>query len=211
MTEIEPGVTDVEPKGRLRSTGEALAGFIRRVPFSIGLAVVLIATAFVTGTAIGTASDATAQTWAAGVITTFDEAQWWTVGTAVFIPFDPFQLVFGALAALLLLGVAERTMGTWRAVVAFVVTGVVGVALGTWLQWFGSLAGEWWATGTSADLTLDPLTGIVGALITSTAFMGVLWRRRIRIVTLAFILVFVLYDGDSSNVYRLIAASSHPA
>ena len=41
-----------------------------------------------------------------------------------------------------------------------------------WLQWIGSLAGEWWATGTSADLTLDPLAGIVGALITATAFMG---------------------------------------
>ena len=105
-----------------------------------------------------------------------------------------------------LLGVAERRMGTWRAMLAFVVTGVIGVALGTVLQWLGSLAGEWWATGTATDLTLDPLTGIVGALITATAFMGALWRRRIRIVTLAFILVFVLYDGDSSNAYRLIAA-----
>ena len=114
--------------------------------------------------------------------------------------------MFGVLAAVILLGVAERRMGTWRAIVAFLVTGVIGVALGTWLQWVGSLAGEWWATGTSADLTLDPLTGIVGALITATAFMGALWRRRIRVVTLAFILVFVLYDGDSSNAYRLIAA-----
>ena len=197
---------DVEPKGRLRSTGEALAGFIRRVPFSIALAVVLVVTAITTGTAIGTAPEAALQTWAAGVVTTFDEGQWWTVVTALFIPYDPFQLVFGVLASILLLGVAERRMGTWRAVLAFVVTGVIGVALGTWLQWIGSLAGEWWATGTSADLTLDPLAGIVGALITATAFMGVLWRRRIRIVTLAFILVFVLYDGDSSNAYRLIAA-----
>lgn len=206
MTGIESDVTDVEPTGRLRSTGEAMAGFIRRVPFSIALAVVLVVTAVVTGTAIGTASQTTAQTWAAGVITTFDEGQWWTVGAALVIPFDPFQLVFGVIASILLLGVAERRMGTWRAIVAFVVTGVIGVALGTWLQWLGSLAGEWWATGTSADLTLDPLAGIVGALITSTAFMGVLWRRRIRIVTFAFILVFVLYDGDSSNAYRLIAA-----
>lgn len=206
MTELEPTTADVEPKGRLRTTGEALAGFARRVPFSIALAVVILVTSIITGTAVGTASDATAQAWAAGVITTVDGAQWWTVVTALFIPFDPFQLVFGVILAFLLLGIAERRMGTWRAIVAFVVTGVLGVALGTWLQWFGSLYGEWWATGTAADLTLDPLTGIVGALITATAFMGVLWRRRIRVVTFAFILVFVLYDGDSSNVYRLIAA-----
>ena len=68
MTGIESDVTDVEPKGRLRLTGEAVAGFIRRVPFSIALAVVLVVTAIVTGTAIGTASEATAQTWAGALI-----------------------------------------------------------------------------------------------------------------------------------------------
>lgn len=206
MTQTDDDSTDVEPAGRLRSTGEAIAAFIRRVPFSIALAVLLVVTAIVTGTAMGPATDATAQAWAAGVITTIDAGRWWTVATALVIPFDPFQLVFGVIASIVLLGVAERRMGTWRAVVAFVVTGLIGVALGIVLQWLGSLAGEWWAAGTAEDLTLDPLAGIVGALITATAFMGVLWRRRIRIVTFSTILVFVLYDGDSSNAYRLIAA-----
>lgn len=199
---------DAEPAGRLRTTTETFGGFIRRIPFSLGLALVLLATSAVTGTMFGSASPTTAETWAAGVVTTVEAARWWTVVTALFIPFDPFQLVFGVLAALLLLGVAERRMGTWRACLAFLVTGVLGVAAGTGLQWIGSLAGEWWATGTASDLTLDPLTGVVGALITATAYMGVLWRRRIRVVTFAIILVFVLYDGDSSNVYRLLAAAA---
>jgi phosphatidylglycerol lysyltransferase len=197
---------DVEPRGRLRSTGELLASFVRRIPFSIAVALTLVVSAAVTGTMFGPASEQTLEAWAAGVITTFDAAQWWTVVTALLVPQDPFQLVFGVIAALLLLGVAERRMGTWRAIVAFTVSGVIGFAVGTWLQWFGAEVGEWWATGTSADLTLDPLTGIVGALIASTSFMGALWRRRIRLVTLATILTFVLYDGDSSNAYRLIAA-----
>ncbi len=206
MEHVPDDEVDAEPAGRLRTTTEALGAFIRRVPFSIALAALLIATAIVTGTMFGSPSDATAQTWAAGVTTTIEGGAWWTVATALFISYDPFQLVFGVLAAVLLLGIAERRMGTGRAILAFVVTGVLGVAVGTLLQWLGSLAGEWWATGTAADLTLDPLAGIVGALITATAFMGALWRRRIRIVTFAFILVFVLYDGDSSNAYRLIAA-----
>ncbi len=209
MTEKTDGAgsaEDTEPSGRLRSTAETFGGFIRRVPFSIALAVLLIVTAIATGTFFGAASHETASTWAAGVTTTIDGGRWWTVATALVIPFDPFQLVFGVLAAVLLLGVAERRMGTWRTIVAFLVTGCLGVAIGTGLQWVGSLAGEWWAAGTAADLTLDPLAGIVGALITATAFMGMLWRRRIRVITLAFILVFVLYDGDSSNAYRLAAA-----
>jgi len=97
VTETDPTITDVEPKGRLRTTGEALAGFVRRVPFSIAFAVLLLVTSIVTGTIVGEASDATANAWAAGVVTTIDGAQWWTVVTALFIPFDPFQLVFGVV------------------------------------------------------------------------------------------------------------------
>ena len=70
MTETDPTTTDVEPKGRLRTTGETLAGFARRVPFSIAFAAVLLVTSIVTGTVIGTATDATTQAWAAGVLTT---------------------------------------------------------------------------------------------------------------------------------------------
>ncbi|MET4159232.1 DUF2156 domain-containing protein [Agromyces sp. PvR057] len=205
-TQTTAEAPDVAPAGRLRTTGEAIAGFARRIPFSFTLAAVLLITAAITGTVVGAASGDTAAYWAAGVLTTFDGGSWWTIVTAQVIPWDPFQLVVGVIASIVLLGIAERRMGTWRAILAFLVTGTVGVLLGTTLQWLGSLAGEWWASDTSIDLTLDPLTGIVGALITSTAFMGPLWRRRIRVLTLAFLLIFVLYDGDSSNVYRLIAA-----
>jgi lysylphosphatidylglycerol synthetase-like protein (DUF2156 family) len=196
---------DTEPAGRLRTTAETGAAFARRIPFSVTFGLLLIATAITAGTVAGPPTDATAQTWAAGVRTTFESGAWWTVGSALVIPWDPFQLVVGVLASVLVLGVAERRMGTWRTVLAFTITGLGGVLLGTALQWFGALFGEWWATGTAADLTLDPLTGIAGALITATAFMGALWRRRLRIVTLAFVLVFVLYDGDPSNVYRVFA------
>jgi len=197
--------TDAEPAGRLQTSAEAGAAFARRIPVSLALALILIATAIISGTILGGPSPTTLETWAAGVRTTFDAGAWWTIASALIIPWDPFQLVAGVLAAVLLLGVAERRMGAWRTVLAFAVTGALGVLLGTTLQWAGSLLGEWWATGTAEDLTLDPLTGIVGALVTSTAFMGALWRRRIRIVTLAFVLVFVLYDGDPSNVYRCFA------
>lgn len=199
-TDSSGGVT-----GRLRSTGEVARSFLSRIPFSLTVAIALVVTAILTGTITGPASTATQDAWAAGVHTTLDAGHWWSVLSALVIPWDPFQLVAGVLATLALLGVAERRMGTARAIIAFVVTGAAGIAIGVALQWLGSLAGEWWSTETAADLTLDPLTGILGALITATAFMGSLWRRRFRVVTLAAILVFVLYDGDSSNAYRFIA------
>jgi len=184
----------------------AFAGrYFRTVPLSIGFAVVILATSLLVGTFFASPSEATQNAWAAGVTTVIDMGHWWTIVTALFIPWDPFQLVWGILAALVLLGVAERLMGWRRLVPVFFVTGLVGVGLGVLVQWIGSLAGEWWADGTSYDLTMDPLTPIVGSLLTASAFMGPLWRRRVRLVTFGILIMFALYDGDTSTVYRLIA------
>ena len=197
---------DAEPKGRLRTTAETLGGFIRRIPFSIALAVVLIVTAAVTGTMFGSASDATTSAWAAGVITTFDGASGGRSRPPWSSPSTRSSSSFGVIAAIVLLGVAERRMGTWRAIVAFLVTGVVGVALGTWRAVDRLPRRRVVGHRHSRRPDPRPAGGHRRRAHHGDGVHGVLWRRRIRVVTFAFILVFVLYDGDSSNVYRLIAA-----
>ncbi|KQM60598.1 bifunctional lysylphosphatidylglycerol flippase/synthetase MprF [Agreia sp. Leaf210] len=190
----------------MSSTLGFIAQYLRTVPLSVGFAALLIITSIVTGT-IGdfVYSDPAEETWGAGVATA-SNGQWWTFVTALVIPGDPAQLVAGVLLSLVLLGTAERAMGARRVIASFLVTGVLGLVVGVFFQWIGSLAGEWWAAGTSLDLTLDPLTPIVGSLLTASAFLSALWRRRVRIVTFSILLMFVLYDGDSSNSYRLSAA-----
>ncbi|MDO9395878.1 MAG: phosphatidylglycerol lysyltransferase domain-containing protein [Herbiconiux sp.] len=192
----------------MRNTIGFVGRYLRTVPFSIGFAVVILVTSLIVGTFFGSPSEQTQQAWAAGVTTVVDMGHWWTIVTALFIPWDPFQLVAGILASLVLLGVAERLLGRARLVPVFLATGLIGVGLGVLVQWLGSLAGEWWADGTSFDLTVDPLTPIVGSLLTASAFMSALWRRRVRLVTVGFLLMFALYDGDTSTVYRLIAGVS---
>ena len=182
-----------------------LGRYLATIPFSIGFAALILVTALVAGTFFGPPSEVTEDTWAAGVTTVIDMGHWWTIATALFIPWDPFQLVAGILASLILLGVAERLLGPRRLVPVFLVTGLIGVLLGVLLQWIGSLAGEWWADGTSYDLTIDPLTPIIGALLASSSLMGPLWRRRVRLVSIGFLVMFTLYVGDTSTVYRLIA------
>ena len=179
--------------------------YLATVPLSIGFAVLIVATSLAAGTFFGPASEITQKTWAAGVTTTVDAGHWWTILTAMFIPWDPFQLVAGVVFSLVLLGVAERLLGRRRLVLAFFATGILGVGLGVLLQWLGSLAGEWWADGTSIDLTVDPLTPIIGSLLVASGMMGPLWRRRVRLVAFGFLIMFALYVGDTSTVYRLIA------
>lgn len=166
----------------------------------------LVVTAAITGNiADFTYDDVTEQTWGIGV-STLASGQWWTLLSALVIPGDPAQLAAGVLLSLTALGVAERLLGARRLVIAFFVTGLLGFGIGSLLQWLGSSLGEWWALSTSADLTMDPLTPIIGSLLVATARMNALWRRRTRVVAISIVLMFVLYDGDSSNTYRLIAA-----
>ncbi|MFC6356396.1 bifunctional lysylphosphatidylglycerol flippase/synthetase MprF [Luethyella okanaganae] len=187
-------------------TTRRIADYVAHVPVSVGFAALIVVTALLAGTFLGAASIDTKVSWAAGVTTTIENGSWWTVVTALCIPWDPFQLAAGVLASLVLLGIAERLLGSVRVLVAMSMTGVVGVTLGVALEAVGRAAGEWWAEMASFDLTLDPLTPLVGALLAASAFAGSLWRRRIRVSVFSFLLTFVLYDGDSSNVYRFIAA-----
>jgi lysylphosphatidylglycerol synthetase-like protein (DUF2156 family) len=124
----------------------------------------------------------------------------------LFVPENAVQTVVSITTALILLATAERLLGTARATLAFLVTGVLGIALGVLGQWSAANTGELLTHTTESGVTLDPTVGIVGALIAASAFANTLWRRRIRLLTFAFILMLALYNSDQNNVYRLIAA-----
>lgn len=184
-----------------------LRAYVQIAPASVTLAVIVLATSIATGTLWSAASvSGGSLVWAAGVPTTIRAGYWWTPFTALFVPEDPIQFVISFLLALTLLAAAERLLGTARLIIAFLVTGVLGITLGVLGQWAAANVGEILAHATEFDFTLDPTIGIVGALVTASAFATTLWRRRIRLLTFATVVMFVLYNGDQNNVYRLFAA-----
>lgn len=181
--------------------------YARVAPASVALAAVVLITSIVTGTLWMAATiSGDSLVWAAGVSTTIRAGYWWTPFTALFVPEDPIQVVVCVLLALTLFAIAERLLGTARAVGAFLITGVLGITIGVFGQWAAANAGELLARKTEFDFTLDPTIGIIGALVAASAFSSALWRRRIRLLTFAAIIMFVLYNGDQNNVYRLVAA-----
>ncbi|GAB3582704.1 bifunctional lysylphosphatidylglycerol flippase/synthetase MprF [Leifsonia lichenia] len=186
---------------------QAVGRYARVAPASIALVVIVLVTSILTSTMwVPATVGGDSLVWAAGVTSTIQSGFWWTPFTALFVPEDPAQLIIVVILALTLFAASERLIGTLRAVIAFLVTGVVGITVGVVLQWAAASIGEIWATSTEFDFTLDPTIGIIGALITASAFASALWRRRIRLLTFAVVLMFVLYNGDQNNVYRLIAA-----
>ncbi len=176
---------------------------LRRVPFTLVLTALFIVLAIVAGPLRGPGSRLNEL---AGLDPqTLTGSEWWSLITSAFFVDNIGQLILVVIAALLGVGASEWLMGTRRSVVAFLVTGVIAFAIGLAAQTAGVFAGEFWAKSVRTLDTVDPLTPILGTLATATAFATVLWRRRIRIVVIATLAVFLLYSGAPSDLYRLIA------
>ena len=176
--------------------------FVRRHPFAVGLSALLVVTGLGFGTLWGEHPD-----WlGASPLTLGRERQWWTPFTALLVPDSWGELIIALVLALTLLAYAERLMGTLRTVLAFLVTGVLGVLLGIGTQ---SLAWSWgqiWARVDARGQVFDPAIGIIGAVLAGSAYAPALYRRRIRLIGFSLLLTYALYGGDSDSVYRLFAA-----
>jgi phosphatidylglycerol lysyltransferase len=188
---------------RFLSRAQAL---LRIYPVTASVTTLLVLMAIITGNLTQGAAHLSSLDLGAGITTTLEDRRWWTILTDLFVAHDLTQFIIDLAAAIVLLGIAERLLKPARTALAFMATGLLGVGLGITLQVVGTAAGEWWASGTRTSETLDPLTPVVGVLLTASASMSTLWRRRVRVVTVATLLIFVLYSGAPSDIYRLIAA-----
>jgi phosphatidylglycerol lysyltransferase len=132
--------------------------------------------------------------------------RWWTPLTSVLVSDGGAQVVFVLFGVIVLVGISERVMGAARTALAFVVTPVVGAVVGITGQAIGNAAGEIWSLRVTGFVSLDPMAALVGVAMTATAFAGRLWRRRVRVLLLSTVVVYLLYGGQPSDLYRLCAA-----
>jgi len=126
--------------------------------------------------------------------------------TSVLFASGVFELLLAIAALVVLVGAAERLMGWWRTLLAFVVTAYIGAGIGMLFQAAGLLAREIWAVRIQEMIVFDPFTAISGTLLTASAFAGPLWRRRVRVLGFAALAIVFLYSGQPSDLFRIIAA-----
>ncbi|MCU1470664.1 MAG: Lysyl-tRNA synthetase [Glaciihabitans sp.] len=178
---------------------------LRRNPVTLAITAILIAMGVI-GRGFGGPDLVLPFALGTGYEQLVESDRWWTPLTSVFLTHSVIELAVVVLAAALFIGVSERIMGSWRTAVAFVTTAVLGVTIGVVAQTAASAAGEMWSRRVSELVTLDPMTAIAGTLMTASAFVCVLWRRRIRVLMLSGVVVFLLYSGQPSDFYRFIGA-----
>ncbi|CAN5371650.1 DUF2156 domain-containing protein [soil metagenome] len=131
---------------------------------------------------------------------------WFAPITSVLIGARALHIVVLVPIMLVVLGTAERLMGTWRTLVVYLSVAILGGILGVALQGVGLWLGMVAAEQVRSQPTIDPLIPIVGTIMTASAFTGPLLKRRIRVLGFASLLMFVLYSGEPRDLYRMLAA-----
>ena len=180
---------------------------LRRIPFTLGVTALIVVLALITGPIAGPG-------WfvrhllATGFEPLVVADHWWSPFTAIFFTTSLADLVVVVVLCLVLVGIAERLIGTVRTAIAFVVTPIVGTVLGVAVQATVGTGGAWWSHTVHTVLTFDPLAAVAGTLMTASAFGGVLVRRRIRVLTVLGVVLMLLYSGQPGDLYRLMAVLS---
>lgn len=189
----------MKPRAVLARAGRLVA----QHPFTTGVTLLILVLALATGPLRG--PHRPLRGWVgAGAIQLID-GHWWSPFTAVLFTDDLFELIVVLVLTVVLVGAAERLMGTWRTALAFFGTAAVGIVVGAVVQVIANDIGELWARNVHGLLVLDVFTAIGGTIMTASAFAGTLWRRRIRVITLLVAIMYLLYSGLPSDLYRLLA------
>jgi len=198
-----PALADAPTTGATApSPPSGVVRYLRSHPFSLLISVVVI----VLGLVFGTFWGGFPQELAAGTITTGRLASWWTPVTALLIPDSAVDAVLTVAAMLTVMAYAERLLGSLRSAVIYIVVGAVAILLGVGVEALAAAWGESWGELAQLSLVLDPSVGVFAVIMAGSAFAPALFRRRIRVIGFALLVMFVLYAGDSDSVYRLIGA-----
>lgn len=129
----------------------------------------------------------------------------WTLLTSALWCSGAMAYLATGTAVVVLVGAAERRLGSRITAAALVLGHVLGTAVGLSAIWALRQAGDIWARQVSTMAVLGPLPGVLAAAGMASASASTLWRRRLRLSTSILLVALVLYSGTAGDVVRLAA------
>ncbi|BCW40392.1 hypothetical protein StoSoilB3_19270 [Arthrobacter sp. StoSoilB3] len=143
---------------------------------------------------------------AVGINTSNPGSDWWSVFTSTF--FATSWLDYLVLLGVLTVGVGitERIIGPWKALVAFLLGNVLSSLALIGLVLVGTINNDEWLSYLGGDFIVGAYGGAATALGAATASLNILWRRRLRTWLLVLGLMSVLYIGVAQSLQLLVGA-----
>ena len=132
--------------------------------------------------------------------------QWWSLFTSLFFATNPAAYFTAASMILLLLGLAERRLGTLRTAGFFFGGQFAAVSLFLLFTQLARYAGDGWM-GLMVDARLiGPYAAVLAAVLGASGLVPALWQRRLRTGIVSASLLLVLYVGHPETVVGFLGA-----
>jgi phosphatidylglycerol lysyltransferase len=167
------------PGGVGRQWLRNLLAHFRAIPFTLGVLAVFLVTGAVTGSFLSGPPEQlldVASVSAPGLKT----GRWWSLFTSMFFATNLLAYFSASLMILLLLGLAERRLGSRRTAVFFFAGQFVAVSLFLLLTQLAHYAGDGWL-GLMVDAGLiGPYAAVVAVSLASSGLQPTLCQRRLR-------------------------------
>ena len=134
------------------------------------------------------------------------DGRWWSMFTSLFFATNPAAYLTAGLMILLLLGLAERRLGTLRTAGFFFGGQFAAVSLFLLLTQLARYAGDGWL-GLMVDARLiGPYAAVLAAVLGASGLVPTLWQRRLRTGIVSASLLLVLYVGHPETVVGFLGA-----
>ncbi|MGW6035100.1 bifunctional lysylphosphatidylglycerol flippase/synthetase MprF [Gordonia terrae] len=181
---------------------------VRRLPFTIALAVALLVVGATTGSLWGRASDKSWYRDVAFGLPALREGRWWTPVTSAFIEPGPWLYLLALVAVVAGMGWAEWQLGTVRAVLVGVGGHLISCLLTVVLLWLlSSEVTSWrWAEQLADSRATGVGALVVSAVAVASATVRSPWRLRVRVLLGAIVSVAFLFQGTLASVQYVLAA-----
>jgi phosphatidylglycerol lysyltransferase len=201
----QPGNGGASLLGVWRQSVRRTLRHFRAVPFTLAVLAVFLAAGAATGSFLAGPPEElldVASVSAPGL----KAGHWWSLFTSLFFVTNPLAYLAAALMMLLLLGLAERQLGTVRTAFFFFAGQFAAVTLFLLLTQLSRYAGDGWL-GLMADARLiGPYAAILAVTLAASGYLPTLWQRRLRTAVLSAALLLVLYVGHAETVVGLTGA-----
>ncbi|WP_427130584.1 bifunctional lysylphosphatidylglycerol flippase/synthetase MprF [Pseudarthrobacter sp. S9] len=203
-------------RGRPRTEGASLLGVwrqgvrrvlghFRAVPFTLAVLGVFLATGAATGSFLSGPPESllnVASVSAPGL----RAGRWWSLFTSLFFATNPLAYLAAALMILLLLGLAERHLGTLRTAVFYFAGQFAAVTVFLLLTQLARYAGDGWLGLMVNARLIGPYAAVLAVTLAASGLLPTLWQRRLRTAGVSAPLLLVLYVGHAETVVGLAGA-----
>ncbi|UXM93136.1 bifunctional lysylphosphatidylglycerol flippase/synthetase MprF [Paenarthrobacter sp. JL.01a] len=177
---------------------------VRTLPVTLALVAVFWSVGLATGSVLNGPDEALLDQVGLGLAV--EPGPWWSVFTSSFFGSSLLDYVACTAAILLGAGIAERVIGHWAALAAFIGGSALSALVLVALVAFGTDNSDQWLSFLGGEYAVGAYGGAAAALGFSTAALDSLWRRRLRTWLLAATLMFALFVGVAQTLQALAGA-----